>query len=222
MDGSPAGSGGDAGEPRSPNCGLTRRSLFKAGAVAAVGTTAVATAASSSAEEIESPLTAATLGTVDAVDSGSLRISVEAGSRAVDVASLDDAAQQYGEGVRTQPDAHTVDVSVAGSDGFWQPGHRAVLIEQYSDDGWNTIAVQHLFVPIDPQKVSDRDGSTLTTSDAVVEITNASKPAPQPWDDTTTVPLGEIGAGDTIGGLGYLSPSKDKIQAAAVGVTSET
>lgn len=198
---------------------LTRRSLFKAGTAAAVGATALAPSAAE-AEESGSMLWGATLGAIASVDSGALRVDVEAGSRVVEVADIDEAVQQYGDGVLSQPDGATVTVSVSGSDGFWQPGHRAVLVEQYSDQGWERVGIEHLLVPIDPQEVLDREGSTLTTNEATLTITRGSEPAPEAWEEIETVPLDKIAPGDVITGLGYMSPSGDEIQVAAIGVVT--
>lgn len=179
-------------------------------------------AGTAGADDLDGPLTATTLGTVVSVDSGEVHLAVEAGSRAVDVADIDAAADQFGEGVRQQPGEETVTVSVPGSDGYWKPGHRTVLIEQYSNELWEPTAIQHLFVPLDSQEVLERDGSTLTTTEGDVEITTVSEPAPPAWDDTQTVPLEKIDPGDTIAGLGYMSPAGDTIEVAVVGVHNES
>lgn len=198
---------------------LTRRSLLQAGALAGVGGAAAVATSARGAEEFEFPITASSLGTVSSVKSpGTLEIARVADSRVPDVADLNAAVAQFGEGVLAQPPGTTVTITAPGSEGVWHPGHRAVLHERYLNDGWEVFAVQHLFEKIEAQKVLERHGPTLETDEGVLELTPESEPALEEWTAAEPVPLQQIESGDTVAGLGHLSPDRHEIEVTRLGL----
>ncbi len=198
---------------------FNRRSLLKAGAAVTAGAAATAAGADASDEGgFAGAVTASTLGVVVSAAADGLELDRQADSRVVDVADLGAAVEEFGEGIRAQPGSGAITVTAPGFDAEWKPGHEAVLLERYVDGEWQIFGVQHLYLPIEGLEVVRRDGSTLETNEDELKLTPGSAPAPEEWTEAESVPLGEIGSGDVVGGLGYRSPDHEDIEVARLGI----
>lgn len=187
---------------------VTRRWLFTRGATAAAAS-AGAGVAISSANERRSDMapSASSLGSVVGSDAGKVRVRLDPGSRVIDGLGDATGAETAPSAIADGDDEIVIDAAL-GSGEVWSSGQELVLVEQFVDDRWQLTALQRLYRPLGGVEITERRGSTLETDGGAKLQLGGDTVARGSSDGAHKYrarPLGTVGDGDTVEGIGYLS-----------------
>lgn len=192
---------------------ISRRSLFTRTTAVALGASATGSAELAAGSEGGGPPTASSLGTVEAVHAdGSLRVRSERGSRTIEGDAGPDSLARYAPAA--VDDASSFDFQPGGSQS-WAVNDEVVAIETFDEGRWTLSEVQRLYRPINASRIVDRNGDRLETNNGGVQLTDETA-ARGSADGFEAIPPDELGEGDTVGGIGYLSTESEDCWLTAV------